>query len=123
VEILHTISLGQFRYLWFLTTSKWNEEKAQNFIGWLGASSVDGLPGVPHGVQAHYLVNYRNNLVAKNFKWISQLTVFNLHWGGCDPVVFDLWKATGELGALLWCTKILDINQHLVSLVIFVIKM
>jgi len=117
VEILHTISLGQTRYLWFSTASKWNEEKDQKFIAWLRASNVDGLAGVPHGVQAHYLVDFRNNLVGKNFKWISQLTVFNLHQGSCDPIVFDLWKATGELCALLWCTKILDMDQYVVTLI------
>lgn len=114
METLHTISLGQFRYLWFSTTSKWNEEKDQKFIAWLSASNVDGLAGIPRGVQACYLVEYRNNLVGKHFKWISQLTVFNLHWGGCDPIIFDLWKATGELGTMIWCTKILDMDQYTV---------
>lgn len=98
-------------------TSKWNTEKDQKFIAWLGASDVNGLVGVPRGVQARYLVEYKNNLIGKNFKWISQLTVFNLHWGGCDPIFFDLWKATGELGALVWCTKILDMDQYTVGLV------
>ena len=114
VEILHTVSLGEFRYAWFTTTGKWNKEKEKQFIAWLGACNVDGLPGVPRGVQAEYLVEYRNNLVGKHFKWISQLMVFSLHWGGCDLILFDLWKATGELGALVWCTKILDIDQHAV---------
>lgn len=114
VEALHTISLGQVRYLWFLTTSKWNEAKDQKFIAWLSASNVDGLTGIPHGVQAHYLISYRNNLIGKHFKWISQLTIFNLHWGGCNPIVFDLWKATGELCALVWCTKIPDMDQYMV---------
>jgi len=122
VEILHTFSLGQQRYLWFLTASKWNEEKDQEFIAWLSASDVNGLAGVPRGVQACYLVNYRNNLVGKNFKWISQLAVFSFHWGGCDPTVFDLWKATGELGALLWCTKILDMDQYVVRLIALMMK-
>ena len=99
VEALHTISLGQSRYLWFSTTGKWNEEKDRKFAAWLGASNVDGLPGIPRGVDAHYLIKYRNNLVGKHFKWITQLAVFNLHWGGCDPIVFDLWKATGKLCA------------------------
>src|SRR5579872_4414528 len=98
-------------------TSRWNEEeKWQKFSTWLGASSVDGLAGVPHGVQANYLTQFWNNLVGKHFKWISQLTVFNLHWGGCDPITFDLWKATGELCALVWYTKILNMDQYLVRL-------
>ena len=117
LEALHTVSLGHFRYQWFSTSSKWNDGNDQKFIAWLGASDVDGLAGIPRGVQARYLVEYKNSLVAKHFKWISQLTVFNLHWGGCDPIVFDLWKATGELGALVWCTKILDMDQYTVRLI------
>ena len=114
MEILHTVSLGQFKYVWFPTTNKWNEKKEKKFIAWFGASDVDGLGGVPHGVQASYLVTYRGSLVGKHFKWISQLAVFSLHWVDCSPLLFDLWKATGELGALVWCTKILDMDQYAV---------
>ena len=116
LEALHTISLGNNRYIWFSTTGKWSEEKDEKFITWFGASNVDGLAGVPRGVQARYLVEYKNNLVGKHFKWISQLAVFSLHGGGCDLIVFDLWKATGELSALVWCTKILDMDQYMVRI-------
>ena len=99
--------------MWLATTKKWNEEKAEKFIAWLGASNVDGLR-VPRGVQARNLVKYKGNLVGKHFKWISQLTVFSLHWGACNPITFDLWKAVGELGALVWYQKILDMDQYVV---------
>ena len=92
------------------------------FVAWFGAFNVDSLSGIPRGVQAHYLVDYWNNLIGKNFKWISQLVIFSLHWGGCDPIVFDLWKATGELGALVWCTKILDMDQYIVRLLVSATK-
>ena len=118
MEALHTISLGPSRYAWSTTTGQWNTDKEKKFVAWLGTRDVDGLAGVPCGVQASYLVAYRGNLIGKHFKWISQLTVFSLHWGGCDPILFDLWKATGELGALVWFTKILDVDQYVVSLII-----
>lgn len=118
MESLHTVSLGKFRYAWFVTTDKWNEEKEKKFIAWLSACDIDGLAGVPYGVQASYLVAYRKNLVGKHFKWISQLIIFSLHLGACDPMLFDLWKATGELGALVWCTKILDMDQYVVRWII-----
>lgn len=112
------MSLGNTRYVWFTSTSKWNEEKEKKFTAWLSSCNVDGLAGVPHGVQARYLITYKNNLVGKHFRWISQLTVFSLHWGGCDPILFDLWKATGELSALVWCTKILDMDQYVVRSIV-----
>ena len=116
MESLHTISLGQVRYTWFATTNKWNKEKEKKFAAWLGTCDVNGLAGIPRGVQASYLIEYQNNLIGKHFKWASQLMTFSLHWGGCDPMLFDLWKATGELGALVWCTKILDMNQYVVRM-------
>ena len=88
----------------------------EKFIAWLSASNIDGL-GATRGVQAQNLVNYRKGLVSKHFKWISQLTAFSLHWGACNPITFDLWKATGELSALVWHQKILDMNQYMVWLV------
>jgi len=99
-----------------LTTNKWNEGKEKEFIAWLCSSDVDGLSGVLCGVQSRLTsLNTRTVLLEKHFKWISQLATFNLHWGGCNPITFDLWKATGELSALVWCAKILDMDEYTVS--------
>ena len=77
------------------------------------ASSLDGLSGSRE--DAKYLVKYKNNLVGRQFKFLQQLAVFHLHRDMCTDVVFDLWKATSELGALLWYPVINDMEQYLVS--------
>lgn len=77
------------------------------------ASSLDGLSGSRE--DAEYLVAYKNNLIGRQFKFIQQLAIFHLHRDTCNDAVFNLWKATGELGALLWYPVINNMEQYLVS--------
>ena len=77
------------------------------------ASSLDGLSGSRE--DAEYLVKYKNSLVGRQFKFIQQLAVFHLRQDMSNDLVFDLWKATGELGALLWYPVINNMEQYLVS--------
>ncbi|KAF9779423.1 hypothetical protein BJ322DRAFT_1167229 [Thelephora terrestris] len=65
---------------------------------------------------ARYLIKYKNNLVGRQFKFIQQLAVFHLRRDMCNDLVFDLWKATGELGALLWYPIINNMEQYLADL-------
>ncbi|KAJ6536221.1 hypothetical protein B0H19DRAFT_1213746 [Mycena capillaripes] len=44
---------------------------------------------------------------------LKQLGIFHLHDDLCSPYVFDLWRASGELGALLWLPVIRNMRQHL----------
>ena len=59
-------------------------------------------------------MQYRNALVGKHFKLLQQISVFHLHDGLCSDLIFDLWKATGELGAVIWYAEITDMGQYLV---------
>ena len=114
IDILHTILLGIDKYVWHKTSSTWNEKKAKLFSTWLNlASLLDGLSGARE--DAEYLVAYKNNLIGRHFKFLQQLATFHLHHDMCNDTVFDLWKATGELGALLWYPMINDMEQYLVS--------
>jgi hypothetical protein len=45
---------------------------------------------------------------------LQQIGVFQLH-DLCTPLILDLWKATGELGAYLWFPEIKDMRVYLVS--------
>lgn len=74
---------------------------------------MDGLSGARE--DAEYLVAYKNNLIGRHFKFLQQLATFHLHHDMCNDTVFDLWKATGELGALLWYPMINNMEQYLVS--------
>lgn len=59
------------------------------------------------------MVQYQNSLVGKHFKVLQQLGVFHLH-GLCDEKTFELWKASGEFGAMLWFHEIKDMGTYLV---------
>ncbi|KAJ7831753.1 hypothetical protein B0H14DRAFT_2592432 [Mycena olivaceomarginata] len=64
-EILHTILLGEDKYVWHETTKAWNDEQDDKL---------------------------------------------------CSPELFELWKANGVLGALLWFPEIKDMDQYLADL-------
>ncbi|EPQ51029.1 hypothetical protein GLOTRDRAFT_108312 [Gloeophyllum trabeum ATCC 11539] len=112
VEILHTYLLGQDKYVWYATHGSWDEKKQELFTLRLQSSAVDGLVLPP--VRAKYMVQYKNALVGRHFKALQQLAVFHLHDGLCSDLMFQLWLATGELGAYLWFHEINDMNTYLV---------
>lgn len=64
------------------------------------------------------MMQYRNGLIGKHFKTLMQTSIFHIH----DIVSehqFTLTKAIGELGALLWIAEIDDLNQYLVSILVY----
>ena len=114
-EILHTFLLGQKKYVWHTTNSRWDKKKDELFAARLRGSSIDGLSLPP--IRADYMLQYKNSLVGKHFKALQQVGVFHLYGGLCESnIIRDLWKATGELGALLWYNKIRDMDAYLVCL-------
>ncbi|KAH9848940.1 hypothetical protein C2E23DRAFT_888770 [Lenzites betulinus] len=67
-----------------------------------------------------FILRYPNSLLGKHFKILQQVAVFQLYDGVCPPLVFDLWKATGELGAVLWFHKIENLDEYLADLKIYI---
>ncbi|TFK31456.1 hypothetical protein BDQ12DRAFT_701562 [Crucibulum laeve] len=117
-EILHTYLLGIDKYIWHDTTKDWDKKKEELFAARLQSSSMLGLTLPP--LQSRYIVQYKNSLIGKHFKAIQQLAVFHFDDSLCNPAVMDIWKATGELGAMLWIPEIRDLKQYLADLEILI---
>ncbi|CAE6515143.1 unnamed protein product [Rhizoctonia solani] len=110
VEILHTILLGVEKYAWYLVHSSTRPDAQKKFETRLQSSSILGLEVDP--IRASYIMNYKNNLIGRQLKMLMQLTVFHVH----DLVSqdsFSVIKAVGELGAVLWYSKIDNLEDYL----------
>jgi hypothetical protein len=115
-KILHSVLLGDDKYIWHETNSAWDSGKTKDtkFAVRLQSSSTDGLNMV--SLCGRYIVKYKNALIGKHFKVLQQLGAFHLHDNLCGKTLFDLWKASGELSALLWFPEIRNREQYLVRL-------
>ncbi|KAF5384429.1 hypothetical protein D9615_003465 [Tricholomella constricta] len=120
VEILHTWLLGNDKYLWHDTNKQWDKKKDGTFAVRLQSSSIDGLT-LPQ-IRADYLVQYKNSLIGKHFKILQQLGVFHVY-DLCSDSLFRLWKAAGELGALIWFPEISNMPTYLADLQILIDNM
>ncbi|KAF8064464.1 hypothetical protein FPV67DRAFT_1672161 [Lyophyllum atratum] len=117
VEILHTWLLGNEKYVWHDTNKDWDKKKDDLFAIRLESASIDGLT-IPRP-RAEYLVKYKNSLIGKHFKTLQQLGVFHIH-GLCSDNLFNLWKASGELGAVIWYPEISNMEAYLADLQVLV---
>ncbi|EAU92084.2 hypothetical protein CC1G_09605 [Coprinopsis cinerea okayama7 len=117
VEILHTWLLGNKKYVWHETSKGWSKAEEAIFATRLESSILAGLTTAPP--RAKYLVQYKNSLIGKHFKVLQQLAIFHLH-DLCSDVVFQLWRASGELGAMLWIAEIDNIEEYLSDLQVLI---
>ncbi|KAJ7801780.1 hypothetical protein B0H14DRAFT_2614969 [Mycena olivaceomarginata] len=109
--VLHTILLGEDKYVWHETSKVWNDEQGTLFAA--RSSSIRlSLPPL----RSRYMVQYKKSLIGKHYKALQQLAVFQLDEMLCSPALFELWKANGVLGALLWYPKIKDMDEYLADL-------
>ncbi|KAL1758460.1 hypothetical protein FB107DRAFT_271880 [Schizophyllum commune] len=122
VEILHTVLLGIVKYAWYTLHSSWSEDERTLFTVRLQSTDISGLTIAP--IRAAYMMQYRNNLIGKDFKTLMQTCAFHVHdiseATGKHPDRFTLVKAIGELGAVLWQHKIDSMDQYLSDLEVLV---
>jgi hypothetical protein len=116
VEILHTFLLGIVKYVWFMIHSSWKDVQSTAFTVRLASTDTDGLPAEPTNIRASYLWQYKDNLIGRHMKTLSQTLTFHVH-DLVDEPLFELVKATGFLGAALWIPEIDNMDEYLVCTV------
>ncbi|KAF7777799.1 hypothetical protein Agabi119p4_3871 [Agaricus bisporus var. burnettii] len=119
VEILHTILLGIDKYVWYETSNKWNQQKDQEFVATLSNLATDGLS--VHSFRPQYIVQYKNSLIGRDFKTLQQVAIFAMYARlenatQKEKELFQVWRATGELGALLWIPEITHMEEYLADI-------
>ena len=107
-------TLGQFfelLYAWHNVHTSWAQPVQDLFVIHLQSTNINGL-SIPL-IWSAYMMQYKNGLIGKHFKTLMQTMVFHVH----DIVSsdqFQLIKAIGSLGALLWVSEINGMDQYLV---------
>ncbi|KDQ28455.1 hypothetical protein PLEOSDRAFT_1041925, partial [Pleurotus ostreatus PC15] len=109
VEILHTGLLGVVKYTWHSSHTAWSESQKAQFIPRLQATDITGL-SIP-SIRAKYFTQYANSLIGRQLKTLSQTAIFHIH-DLVDVKTFAIWKAVGELAALLWMPEIRNIDEY-----------
>jgi hypothetical protein len=114
VEILHTILLGVVKYIWHYSYMPWKKDVKKRFAQQLQASDIRGLSLPP--IRASYIMQYANLLIGHQLKMLIQTAVFHVY-DLVDDAHFAVWKAVGQLAALLWVPEIQNMNEYCVSFV------
>ncbi|KAG8734658.1 hypothetical protein FRC11_003809, partial [Ceratobasidium sp. 423] len=110
VEILHTILLGVEKYAWYMFHSSTRPDAQKKFETRLQCSNILGLEVDP--IRASYIMNYKNNLIGRQLKMLMQLTAFHVH-DLVSPDSLSVIRTVGELGAILWYSRIDNLEQYL----------
>ncbi|KAG8913665.1 hypothetical protein FRC01_004436, partial [Tulasnella sp. 417] len=121
VESLHTISLGSNKYAWTLLHQPWGKTfgpKHRLLAARLQSTDTNGLTIPP--IRANYILQYRNGLIGKHFKSLQQTVIFHLYGELENRPVFQIYKAAGFLGAVLWYHVIDDMDAYIADLEVLI---
>jgi hypothetical protein len=90
--------------MWHSITSTWTPAQRDLFVIRLQSTNTDGLAGP--AMRAAYMMQYKDGLIGKQLKTISQTMIFPLYDGLASPDQVTLVRTVGELGALFWLREI-----------------
>lgn len=111
VEILHTILLGIVKYIWHNTHTSWSLAQTEVYTYRLQATNTDALS--IHAIRANYIMQYAGSLIGRQFKTLAQTNIFHVR-GIVSDKHFAIWRAVGELSALLWFPEIRNLHDYCV---------
>ncbi|KAG8914101.1 hypothetical protein FRC01_004225 [Tulasnella sp. 417] len=84
----------------------------------LQSTDTNGLTIPP--IRASYIIQYRNGLIGKHFKTLQQTISFHLYGELENRPVFQIYKAAGFLGAVLWYHVIDDMDAYIGDLEVLI---
>ncbi|KAF8900617.1 hypothetical protein CPB85DRAFT_1377444 [Mucidula mucida] len=119
VEILHTILLGIIKYIWHNTHTSFSATQKLTYSHRLQATETDGLS--IHAIRANYIMQYAGSLIGTQFKILAQTNIFHVR-GIVSEEQFSIWRAVGELSALLWFPEIRNLQEYLADIKVAVVN-
>ena len=98
VEMLHMILFSVVKYVWHGTHTSWSTSQKKTFALHLQLTDTSRLS--VHVIQSNYIMQYANSLIGCQLKTVAQTSVFHVY-NLVDKNNFALWKAMGELTAIM----------------------
>ncbi|KAK1221492.1 hypothetical protein PQX77_015698 [Marasmius sp. AFHP31] len=117
VEILHTFLLGIVKYVWHATHTSWSDDQKKLYSLRLQSTLRQGM-SIPE-IRSNYIMQFANSLIGRQLKIVIQCSVFHLH-NLVDDDLLQVWKAVGELSALIWVPEIRNLKEYIADVEIAV---